>query len=297
MLSSRLDHLLTRISAWQRGPAPDSPLPTRWIDTPAGRLRVFDTGTRKPCVVLTPDGPNVIEHYAALISLLAADLRVVCFDFPGFGYSLPAPNYTHSLDHGARAVLGVMDALDLAQAALAFSCANGYYALRAAQLAPHRIPRVILSQTPSMIAMHAWKRRLIPWPVAIPVIGQAAFWLVRKNSTHGWYDTALPAKTPRHPYRQIARRAFDHGACWCLAGITQGLAREPVHTLRGVAAPCTLIWGSKDRSHRHTDPASLRELVPHAEIVPFTDCGHFPDLEQPERFATLVRARLPASPS
>lgn len=295
MLSSRLDHLLTRISAWQHGPAPDGPLPTRWIATPAGRLRVFDSGTPKPCVVLAPDGPNVIEHYAALISLLAADLRVVCFDFPGFGHSLPSPTYSHSLDDGARAVLAVFDALGLGPATLAFSCANGFYALRTAQLAPHRIARVVLSQTPSMTAMHAWKRRMIPWPVGVPLVGQAAIWLAREKSAHGWYDSALPPGAPRHPFRLTAQRAFGHGACWCLAGITQGLARENVHTLRDSRIPCTLVWGPRDRSHRHTDPESLRELVPAVEILRFGDCGHFPDLEQPARFASVVLERMAAT--
>jgi pimeloyl-ACP methyl ester carboxylesterase len=49
-----------------------------------------------------------------------------------------------------------------------------------------------------------------------------------------------------------------------------------------------MVWGAKDHSHKHTDPRSLHELVPEAEIVHFEDCGHFPDIEQPERFAALL---------
>jgi pimeloyl-ACP methyl ester carboxylesterase len=33
-------------------------------------------------------------------------------------------------------------------------------------------------------------------------------------------------------------------------------------------------------------------LVPHAEIIQFQDCGHFPDLEQPERFANILIERM-----
>lgn len=294
MLSSRLDNLLTRFSAWTHPARIDGALPTRQLATPAGRVRAFDSGSDRPCIVFAPDGPNVIEHYEPLIRLLAPTRRVVCFDLPGFGHSLPAANYTHSLDDGARTILAVLDALGIEAATLAFSCANGFYALRAAQLAPARIARVVLCQTPSMSAMHAWKDRVIPWPLTVPVLGQTAIWLVRKRSAHGWYDSALPKPAPREPFRRVARRAFDHGACWCLAGITQGLARENVHTLRGVGVPCSLIWGPKDRSHRHTDPESLRELVPAVEIQRFTDCGHFPELEQPERFAAHLLARTAA---
>lgn len=295
MLSSRLDHLLTRFSAWRLGPPRDGSLPTRRIATPAGRVRVFDSGSAKPCVVIAPDGPNVIEHYEALIRRLAPGHRVVCCDLPGFGHSLPAPTYTHSLDEGARAVLAVLDALGIARAALAFSCANGFYALRAAQLAPHRIMALVLAQTPSMTAMHAWKRRVIPWPVTVPIVGQAAVWLAREKSAHGWYDHALPHNRPRQPFRRLAQQAFSQGACWCLAGVTQGLARADVHSLRGITTPCTLLWGARDRSHRHTDPASLRDLVPGAEILRCADSGHFPDLEQPERFAALLGERIAAA--
>lgn len=292
MLGSRLDHLLTRISTRHRQLPAGGILPTRHLDTPVGRVRVFDSGSSHPCVVFAPDGPNVIEHYETLAGLLARKARVVCFDLPGFGHSLPSPTYGHSLDDGASAVLGVLDALGIGQASLAFSCANGFYALRAARRAPRRIARLFLCQTPSMAAMHAWKDRVIPWPIRVPVLGQAAIWLARKRSADGWYHTALPRATPRQPFQETARRAFDHGACWCLAGITQGLTREKTDALRGVDTPCTLVWGTKDRSHRHTNPESLRDLVPGAEIVRFEDCGHFPELEQPQRFAALVGERM-----
>lgn len=295
MIASQLDCLLTRLSAARRGPARDGPLPTRRVRTFAGDVRVFDSGTRGPCLVLAPDGPNVIEHYERLIGLLAPHLRVVCFDFPGFGHSLPSSAYTHSLDDGARVVLAVLDALGIPRAALAFSCANGFYALRTAQLAPQRVTRLVLAQTPSVAAMHAWKRRIIPWPLSVPVLGQTAIWLLREGSAHGWYDRALPMHAPREPFRRVARHAFAGGACWCLAGITQGLAREPVERLRHITTPCTMIWGARDRSHRRTDPGSLRDIAPAAEILRFAECGHFPELEAPDHYARLVIPLLEGS--
>lgn len=290
MVGPLIDHHLARWARrWHRPPV-DGALPTLRLALPAGEVRVYDSGRGHPCVLLAPDGPNVIEHHAPLIARLSASRRVVCFDFPGFGHSIPAPGYGHSLDEGAGVLLGVLDALGIARATLAFSCVNGYYALRAAQRAPERVTRLLLAQTPSMVAMHAWKRRTIPAALDIPGIGQAAMWLVRRRAADGWYDSALPRGVDRQPFRAIARRAFDHGACWCLASINQGLRREDVHALRGVQVPGTLVWGAADRSHRHTDPCSLRDLLPQAEILTFADAGHFPDLEQAERFARLLLA-------
>jgi pimeloyl-ACP methyl ester carboxylesterase len=207
---------------------------------------------------------------------------------PGFGYSLPQPSYGHSLDQGARAVLGVLDGLGIKKATLAFSCANGFYALRAAQLAPGRITNLVLSQTPSLTAMHAWTSRVIPWPLRIPVVGQISAWLFRGKAAHAWYGMALPRTTAPKPFQEKALDALSGGACFCLASVVQGLARERIGSLSGVATPCAMIWGAKDRSHKYTDPMSLHECVPKAEIVHFEDCGHFPDIEQPERFAALL---------
>lgn len=288
MLSSVVDSLLTRFSTTQPKGASGGLLSTCNVATPVGVVRVYDSGPGKPCVVFVPDGPNVVEHYEDLIALLSHRLRVVCFDMPGFGYSFPQSSYGHSLDQGAKAVIGVLDDLQIRQATLAFSCANGFYALRTAQLAPERITNLVLSQTPSLAAMHQWTSRVIPWPLRIPVLGQIFAWLFRRKAAHGWYGIALPRSTAPEAFQQKALHALSDGACFCLAGVVQGLAREKAESLSGVTTPCTMVWGEKDHSHKYTDPVSLRELVPDAEIVHFEDCGHFPDIEQPERFAQLL---------
>ena len=288
MFSSSLDSRLAQWAASRRKRTTNTQLITRMVNTPVGAVRVFDSQSPKPCVVLVPDGPNVIEHYDALFTLLSQQLHVVCFDMPGFGFSLPEPAYAHSLDQGASAVIGVLDALDIERATLAFSCANGFYAVRAAQLAPHRIASLFLSQTPSLQAMRTWAGRVIPWPIRVPVLGQTVAWLARNKSAHAWYDIALPKTTDREPYRRIAHDALSSGGCFCLAGVVQGLARESLAALKTVDVLCTMIWVAKDSSHRHTRAESLLECLPKAELIRFEDCGHFPDLEQPARYTELL---------
>ncbi len=291
MIGSLIDSILTRVSANLHKRTAGDVLPTRRIDTPVGIVRLYDSGSTMPCVVLVPDGPNVIEHYSVLIGLLSQRLRVVCFDMPGFGHSLPSASYGHGLDQGARAVLGVLDSLGITTATLAFSCANGFYALRAAAMAPKRISSLVLSQTPSLAAMHAWMTRTIPPLLRIPVVGQIAAWLARKKAASSWYGNALPEATRPQLFQKTALDALSCGGCFCLAGVVQGLTHENTAALTGVTIPCTMIWGAKDLSHKDTDPASLLRCVPHADIVHFQDCGHFPDIEQPTRFAAILLER------
>ena len=291
MLSSRIDNLLNRTSPSKRESIARAAVATQFIETPAGIVRVYDSGSDKPCVILVPDGPNVIEHYEDLISLLKQDLRVVCFDMPGFGFSFPSSSYEHTLNQGAGSVLSVMDALNIEKATLAFTCANGLYALRVAQLAPQRIRNLVLAQTPSLNAMHAWTR-VVPRPVHIPVVGQIFSKLVRKRFATVWYPRALPKTTDSKPFLEKSLAALSAGSCFCLAGVVQGLRRENEDSFKNIKTPCTMVWGGQDRSHKRTDPNSLLALVPQAEIVTFDDCGHFPDIEQPGRFASILFNRL-----
>lgn len=287
-IAAKLDSLLTQCSAFGKKPSMDDVATMKHIACGTGSLRVLDTGPGKPCVLVVPDGPNVIEHYEYLRAFLAQDYRVVCFDMPGFGLSLPSASYRHTLDQGATAALEVLDALNIEEATLAFSCANGFYAMRAAQIAPHRITSLFLAQTPSLSAMHAWTSRNVPWPLRIPVLGQLAGWAFRHKAANAWYDIALPRNTDRTWYRHHARRALARGGCFCLAGVVQGLLRESIGAVRVDRTPCTMLWGSMDRSHRATSAQSLLDCVPHANIIHFQDCGHFPDLERPERYAYLL---------
>lgn len=292
MPAHALDSLLNRSLS-----APDAsgwPAGTRMVDTRAGRIRVVDTGGKGPVLMMVPDGPNIIEHHAAVIELLRPHARVVCFDLPGFGYSKPPLNYRHRLQDGAAAVLAVMDALDIREAALHFSCANGLYAIAAAKLAPQRIRRLLLCQTPSMQSMRDWTQKNVPKPLQLPVVGQVLMRATRRRFASIWYGIALPDKSRFDEFLAPADHALTHGGCFCLAGVVQGLSVAQDGELEGVKAPTLLVWGDRDRSHRKTRAESLQDLLPHARVEHFADCGHFPDLEQPQRYAELALATLNA---
>ncbi len=292
MIAAALDSLLNRSFS-----APDTstwPAGTRLVDTRIGRLRVLDTGGKGPVVLMVPDGPNVIEHHAAVIERLRPYARIVCFDLPGFGQSKPSLAYGHRLQDGAAAVLAVMDELDIREAALHFSCANGLYAIAAAKAAPHRIRRLLLCQTPSMPAMRAWTQKNVPKPLQVPVVGQLLMRASRRRFAQVWYGIALPDRSRFDEFMAPAEHALGHGGCFCMAGVVQGLSQARDGELDGVKTPTLLIWGERDRSHRRTPPDSLQQLLPQARVERFADCGHFPDLEQPQRYAELALATLNA---
>ena len=239
-----------------------------------------------------PDGPNVIEHYASIIERLAPRVRVVCFDMPGFGFSSASADYRHTLDQGAGAVLGVLDALLVPRVNHAFSCANGLYALRVARLAPSRVASLILWQTPSLGAMQAWARRVIPKPLRIPLLGQTVAWAFRERLASRWYEMALPRFHDPAPFRQLAQHALRDGGCFSPAGVVQGLLTGPAGNLSGVSTFCSSSWGESDRTHRRIDPESLRLHASEVRVSRCDGLGHFPDVGDPERFVSLLTAQV-----
>jgi pimeloyl-ACP methyl ester carboxylesterase len=269
-----------------------------FIQTPFGKVRAYDSGSNKPTLLMVPDGPCFLEHFAELIQAASAKWRVVVFDMPGFGRSFPQNGYNHSFEHASAVIKAVHDKLNLKSATLAFSCANGFYAIDFAIKFPANVARVLLMQTPSLAAMTPWGEKNIPWPVRIPYLGQLAVYAQRMRIPWIWFKSALPKASPHlQTYSQTSCHQIASGACNCLASVVQGLSKMDETQLLGAQVPVDLIWGARDFSHRMTRPDSLRTLVPHAKIEIWEDVGHFPNLEQPQRFLDFLDSRSDANPN
>ena len=60
---------------------------------------------------------------------------------------------------------------------------------------------------------------------------------------------------------------------------------------RGIESLTGFAFASMSSTHPQ---AALRD-VPQAEVIVFDDCGHFPDLENPQRFAQILLKPLAIS--
>lgn len=262
------------------------------IRTEFGQIRVLDTLGEKPVIINVPDGPNVIEHQQKLITKLSKKFRVICFEFPGLGFSYPNSKYNYSFPAASKLIISLMDILKIEKATLAFSCSNGFYAIKAAELFPQRINRLFLSQTPSLEAMNKWTQNAIPKILKRPVIGQIANMFSEKKFAQIWYKYALPKNTDKSKYQNKALNSLNNGGCFCLSSLVQGLSKEINSTLKVLEIPETLIWGSKDFTNKDTDKQSIIQHLPNCEIIEFDNCGHFPELEDTDRYVSLINERM-----
>lgn len=265
----------------------------KYIDTDYGKIRLFDSHENKPVIINVPDAPNTIEHQTYFLEELSKNYRIICFEYPGTGFSYPNSKFDYSFEHGSNVIIQLMEILKIEKCSLIFSCSNGYYALNAAMKLGHRFEHIFISQTPSINSIVEWTKISVPKILRLPIVGQLTNKILVKKISDKWYDVALPRNSKyKNQFKRKSIDSLSRGGCFCLSSLAQGLSKDKKRKLNIENTKVTLVWGVKDFSHRHTSNESIYEHVKKCEIIEFSECGHFPELENTNRFVKLVNERL-----
>ncbi len=252
-----------------------------FLATSGGRVRLrTQPAESKVKLLLAADGPNVIETYDALLAELNQKADVVVFEPPGTGASAPARGFDFSVASFTKLSLEVLAAVG--PRTLVFPCYLGLIAQEVARADSSRAPRLVLPQTPSWSDLSRWAQTVDPQRLLrTPVVGQLLVATRRRQIAEGWYAASTGARHFRAPFISASREAFALGGCFCLASLMQGLERSPAPAALAPTVATAIVWGARDRTHRHSDP---HRSVAGAEVVRFDECGHSPELEAPRRF-------------
>lgn len=298
-MASRLAALLDTLPSHLRlrrvrsGPAARSRARLRFLDLDDCVVRLRQSGGDGPSVVLAADPPVPLEQYDALLDALGDGLRCTVFEVPGFGASLARIGFRFSMQAAVRAVVRVLEQVPGAPHVLAMPCVTGFVALAVAAQRPDLVRALVLPQTPDWAGAQSWLEGRDPRHLLRrPLLGQLALHALRRRRVAGWYAAALGARADRMPWVEATLRHFDDGAAFPLASAFQDFLADHQGLLQPVALPTLLPWGDADPSHRRTDFARTTLLAPAARMVRFEGCGHFPELEDPLRFAATLRGFL-----
>ena len=260
-----------------------------FLETSGGRIRMRRGGsTGRLSILMAADGPNVIEHYDRLIPALEGRVEWAIFEPPGTGASMPARGFDFTVDTFTQSCAEVLEAVG--PRTLVFPCYLGFVGQRIARARPDLVRGLVMPQTPSWSDMQRWADTVDPKRLLrTPVLGQLMLALRRRDVAATWYRMSTSDKRFREPFIQAANEAFAFGGCFCLASLMQGYPRgrapEPVE----LSVPTSVVWGARDRTHRRSDPNAS---MPGAEVITMPECGHSPELEDPEGFVDrLLRWR------
>lgn len=260
----------------------------RRIPTSVGELAVETAGAMDaPAVVLRHGIFLDRELWRPFIAALAETHRVVLIDAPGHGES-GDPGRPYSVQDDARATLEILDALEIDGAVLVGHSWGGMSALRAALLAPDRVTRLVLVNTPLRPRSPRERARYRLLTLLLRAIG-APRWYGRQVAAAlfdaGARDSAIAS-------RMIERmRVADRAP---LARAMRAVLIEPDDIsarLTELAMPVTALAGADDYVLDEAAVALLRQTVPHAHIK-HVPGNHVTPVEQPDAVARLLAEAL-----
>lgn len=268
----------------------------RMVRTRRGRLSTLEAGSGPPLVAIHGLG-GTKGSFLPTVTALAGSHRVIAFDLPGFGDSVKPIGASYDARFFARAVIGLLDALELDTAHLIGNSLGGRVALEAGLSYPDRVGRLVLL-APSL----AWRRER-PWAPALRLLRP---------------ELGLAQLAPRPIVEAIVRRMIpgaDEG--WTAAGVDEFLrayltppgraafyaaARqiylEEPHgdqgfwpRLRALEPEALFVWGRRDRLVPIGFARHVADALPRARHLEL-ECGHVPQVERPAQTHAAVGAFL-----
>ena len=251
------------------------------------KTNYIEDGSGAPILLLHGSGPGVTAYanWRLTIPVLGKKFRVIAPDIAGFGYTERKPGVEYNLDFWIAHLIGFMDALGIGKAGLVGNSFGGGLALALAARHPERVDRLVLmgssgtrfQLTPGLDAV---------WGYQPSVEGMRA--LVHSFA----FDTAfITDDLVRSRYEASIRPGFHETYSQMFAAPRQ----ERIHSLatpeadiRAIPHQVLIVHGRDDRIVPLSASLHLLELLPHAEMHVFGECGHWTQIERKDRFNTLV---------
>lgn len=256
------------------------------------RLHYNDAGQGDTVILLHGGGPGASgwsNYHRNADALVAAGYRVLLPDLPGFGQSdAIVPDVQRGLLN-ARAVLGLMNALDIQRASLVGNSMGGTSAMNFALEYPQRLDQLVLMGPgglgPSILQ-------------PMPMEGVRQMFRLYHQPTYENFErmlevfvhdpAAITEELRRGRWASIQARP-EH-----LANFVASLGRVPLSAwdvsprAPQIQARTLLTWGRDDRFVPIDHALRLLHTLPDARLHVFPRCGHWAQWECAEEFNRLV---------
>ena len=214
-----------------------------------------------------------MDNWERTLDLLGSEAcRPMALALPIFEPWLREPSIEALADH----VRSFLDALEIPRVVLGGNSLGGHLALRVALAAPERISGLILTGSSGLFERGFTR--------GVPHRPSAAF--VREKMKEVVHDSTLVTPEWCESVRQLVNApASAMRVLRCARAAKRDNVEERLGNIR---PPTLLVWGREDRITPPEVAERFRRLIPDAELLYLSSCGHAPMLEWPERFAAAV---------
>lgn len=253
---------------------------------------------------LEGDGPPLVLFHgfsdsadtwrATMAELGRADRRALAVDLPGFGKAAPLKpgKVLPQLDRFADAV--VRHAAPDGGAVVVGNSLGGCVALRLAEHEELDLAGVV-PVAPAGLDMARWLRIIeahpliqgilkSPLPVPEPLLRTAVAEVYKRVAFH----------RPRSVDRRAISSFTSHFANprdvarYLATGRSLLPELKDPFKLERISCPVLVVWGERDRMVLHKGAQRVVDALPDTRVELLEDCGHCPQVECPERFASLL---------
>ncbi|ABL65658.1 alpha/beta fold hydrolase [Chlorobium phaeobacteroides] len=267
----------------------------KYITTGGHRHRYIETGSASETMLLLHGISSSLDFYEQVIPELSKSFRVLAFDFLGFGLSEKPLNKTYSLELYADLINEFLEKTDSHGPSLYATghSMGGKYLLASALLYPQTYRKLVLSNTDGFLYVPSWARA-----ISLPGVKQVLKNVVtREKLSEKMFAAAFyrPDQVNRDSFMKNLMVARNPEAFDTVMSLNRNMKQLDMNRtgLRGrlneLKIPVLVIWGDKDQYISPKTAKSVQNELPCSKLVIFSDCGHSPMLEYPEKFSTTIR--------
>jgi pimeloyl-ACP methyl ester carboxylesterase len=262
--------------SFHAGAMPGEPKTAQFAAVDGARVRYVDRG-QGPAVVLIHGFASSLETWDLVVPELSKTHRVIALDLKGFGWSdRPEGDYSPAAE--ARIVVKLLDQLGVKRAAFVAHSWGSSVTLALAILAPERVTRIALYD--------AWVyEEQLPTTFLVARadgLGEMLFGLFYDQRPDerialAFYDKSLVSEKLVEDVELALDRPGTAAAA--LAAVRGQRFTEQQAKYRTIDQPVLLLWGREDVVTTLKFGERLSRDLPHARLVVYPQCGHFPMLE------------------
>ncbi|GEP36805.1 hydrolase [Nocardioides psychrotolerans] len=246
------------------------------------------------------------RQWAHLVDQMDDDHRVLVPDLFGHGESAK-PLGDYSLSSHAATMRDLLDHLGIQQVTLVGHSLGGGIAMQFFYLFPERVERLVLVSSGGLgrevnlilrAATLPGAEQVLSVVASVPVTSRLRA-VGRGAEKVGWRPGAdvgaiwrgfssLSDRESRRAFLATTRAVIDFGG--------QSISAHD-HLGDALPIPVLIVWGTKDRMIPASHALSAQQSVPECQVELFEGAGHFPHLDDPDRFARVLRDFIASDPA
>lgn len=234
-----------------------------------------------------------LRTWDALLTRLSEDFRVYAVDLPAFGKSTLPDRWGKSISGMIDSVVAFLDARSIATVSLIGSSMGGSLSLAIAGRHPRRVGRLVLINPyglpviPMAVATAGGllSGRILPYLLGRNVLRRCAKMIFSRSLHHQALLTDALIDRVILPFATLQRR---RDLFRFLKGITLEEIGEIDALLPKIKQPVLTLWGENDRWLSNAHLTRLQQRLPDNSVIKIPQCGHLPQMDQPERVAEAI---------